>query len=361
MSSSLVSVVLPTYNRSELLPEAVNTVLGQTYENLELILIDDGSDDDTLEVLDRLEQNGDRIRVLTHDTNRGLSTARNTGIEASRGKYIAFQDDDDFWLPEKIEQQVSLFEQADESVGLVYAQTLMSPENLIEPWDETLWKQEGDLSRQAYLRDPVFPDHGMVLRDALDNVGLYDEDQPSARDDTELWMRLAQHYEFSLLDEMQMIYRRQPDSMTRDWEQRAESLVYMNEKHGKEIQSAYEAELGERLSFLEKNRQSDQEIMIWGCGEAGEKAMVELEAHDYRPIAFIESNPSQSEFKDRPVFSPAELLENYVKKPPYILVESLYGLEIGQLLNEMGFRSEHDYALNLLSPLRQNLPSVYFE
>ena len=99
-----VSVVIPTYNRADLLPRAIRSVLSQTYWNCELIIVDDCSTDNTREVVSTWTDS--RIRYIRHPENRHQSGAINTGIEHARGQYVAFLDDDDEWMPTKLEKQV---------------------------------------------------------------------------------------------------------------------------------------------------------------------------------------------------------------------------------------------------------------
>ena len=100
----LVSVVIPTYNRADLIDRAINSVIEQSYKNLEIIVVDDNSQDKTAEVVNSLGDN--RIHYYYHNTNLGGSAARNTGVNKSQGKYIAFLDSDDVWLPHKLENQL---------------------------------------------------------------------------------------------------------------------------------------------------------------------------------------------------------------------------------------------------------------
>ncbi len=114
----LISVVLPTFNRKRLLPRAINSVLNQTYKNLELIIIDDGSTDNTEEIVKAYSDT--RIRYCKQKLNRGGSAARNAGIKLAKGELISFQDSDDEWLPEKLERQVRKFSEVGDDVGVIY-------------------------------------------------------------------------------------------------------------------------------------------------------------------------------------------------------------------------------------------------
>ena len=111
----LVSVMIPTYNRAYIICGAIDSVLAQTYKNFEVIVIDDGSTDNTRELLARY---GDAIRYI-HQPNAGLAAARNTGLAAARGEFVAFQDSDDLWLPWKLEGQMAVMA-VDERIGLCW-------------------------------------------------------------------------------------------------------------------------------------------------------------------------------------------------------------------------------------------------
>ncbi|PLX70547.1 MAG: glycosyl transferase [Denitrovibrio sp.] len=107
----LVSIILPMYNDEKFIKEAVSSVLSQTYENWEMIIIDDASTENSLEIIEDFASNDSRIRVFSFDKNKGLSEARNKAIEEAGGKYIAFLDSDDLWLPEKLERQIDFMKE----------------------------------------------------------------------------------------------------------------------------------------------------------------------------------------------------------------------------------------------------------
>jgi len=110
MNSELISVIIPTYNRAKSITRSIITVLNQTYENYELIVIDDCSTDSTKKILQSFSDK--RIIYVRHLYNQGAAAARNTGIKIAKGKYIAFQDSDDEWLPKKLEKQMKVFKTA---------------------------------------------------------------------------------------------------------------------------------------------------------------------------------------------------------------------------------------------------------
>lgn len=115
----LISVCIATHNRALLLPRAIRSVLGQTYRNLECIVVDDASTDNTSEIVKSFARD-ERLIYIRHEENRHVSATRNTGIDHANGKFVAFLDDDDIWLPSKLETQVHLILRLPEKVGLVY-------------------------------------------------------------------------------------------------------------------------------------------------------------------------------------------------------------------------------------------------
>lgn len=114
-----VSIVMPSYNRADFLPRAIDSVLNQTFQDYELVIVDDGSTDGTKQVLKEYQAKSNKIRVITHKVNRGVSAARNTGNENARGKYIAVLDSDDFFYPNYLENVVPFMEKNPEVVLLV--------------------------------------------------------------------------------------------------------------------------------------------------------------------------------------------------------------------------------------------------
>ena len=115
-----VSVIIPTYNRAHLVGRAIQSVLEQTYKDFELIVIDDGSNDNTEYIIKEFQKKDKRIKYIAYKKNKGGSAARNAGIKSSKGEYIAFLDSDDEWLSEKLEKQIRLFSSMPAKVGVIY-------------------------------------------------------------------------------------------------------------------------------------------------------------------------------------------------------------------------------------------------
>lgn len=196
----LVSVIIPTYNRAELVVQAVESVLNQTYRKMEIIVVDDGSTDNTREVLREYEE---EIEYIYQNRRSERSKARNDGFRHSKGDYIAFLDSDDLWLPTKIEKQVQVLDEKPD-VGLVYAGVEFVDMNG-NPYPGKICWDALERKRQSLYEDLMTdniigaPSTVMVRRFCLSKVGLFDESMVTC-EDLDLWRRLAQHCEFHKID-----------------------------------------------------------------------------------------------------------------------------------------------------------------
>jgi glycosyltransferase involved in cell wall biosynthesis len=187
----LVSAIIPTYNRAHFVSEAIDSVLAQTYTNFEIVVVNDGSADDTMHVL---QAYGTRIRVV-NKPNGGLTSARNRGIVESRGELIAFLDDDDKWLPHKLEKQVPEF--ADPDVCLVHTAGRFI--NEATGWDKTQFV--GDIGFHELLAMHVIYGQTVVVRKSvIDELGPFDAEYNSSVEDLELWLRIAQNHKIKGID-----------------------------------------------------------------------------------------------------------------------------------------------------------------
>lgn len=194
-----VSVILPTYNRSGKLRESIKSVLGQTYEDFELIVVDDGSTDDTADVVDNFDD--DRVEYIRHSQNKGAAAARNTGARNSSGSILAFQDSDDVWLEDKLSKQVDCFNDPSADPSIVYTgfwrisgdskEYLPSPERC---------NKEGDIRSSLAGGNFIATQVAAVSKTAFEAVGGFDESLPRLQD-WDLWIRMSENYEFKLVDE----------------------------------------------------------------------------------------------------------------------------------------------------------------
>jgi len=202
-NTPLVSVVIPAYNMARFLPEAVRSVLEQTYQNFEIHVIDDGSTDETEKVMKAFVSNP---KVHYHyQTNRGESGARNAGLRVSNGEFIAFCDADDMWERNKLEVQTGCFREHPER-GVVYTNTLHVDidNNPVETYQTT--RHSGKITSKLLLQNCVTGATSMIRTKYLDAVGFYDESLRVGQD-YDMWLRLSTVCEFYYLDEITYRYR----------------------------------------------------------------------------------------------------------------------------------------------------------
>ncbi len=215
MDERLVSVVIPTYNYAHFVTGAVESALAQTYTDREVIVVDDGSTDDTR---DRLAPFDGRIRYI-HQENRGLSAARNTGIQAARGALVAFLDSDDLWHPEKLAVQARYLEEHPEVALLASDHLDMHTSEIGEvDWprfDGSRAIGAHPVSFEQLVIGSRFGACGVVARRwCFDEVGLFDETLRSA-EDVDMWIRIASRFPVAKMEFSLWVYRHHGASMHR--------------------------------------------------------------------------------------------------------------------------------------------------
>ena len=220
-----VSAIIPTYNRAYIVLEAVESVLGQTYRDFEIVVVDDGSTDNTAEIVRGI---GDpRIRYITHEKNKGCSAAYNSGIAAARGDLVGFLDSDDRWKPDYLERQVGFFERHPE-VDAVFTDTEVrfstwqapSLISLMQAFPKLL-KGHPDSeevvlsSREMYLclleEVPIKPSAVVVKRELFRRAGTFDEAWPSGTD-WELFLRFSYSARFGFINRVLVSQQQTSDS-----------------------------------------------------------------------------------------------------------------------------------------------------
>jgi glycosyltransferase involved in cell wall biosynthesis len=204
----VVSIIIPTYNRAALLANAIQSVRLQTYSDFELIIVDDASTDNTREVAKDFHDS--RIQYLPLVHNRGVSTARNAGLKECRGKYIAFLDSDDEWVPEKLAKQIQVFETSDEKVGAIYSSINIIDGQAIQQKDNQV-TIAGDIYENLLYQNFVgTPSSVIVKRESLTAETLFD---PLLRcaEDWDFWLQIAKNWHFARITEPLIIYRNHND------------------------------------------------------------------------------------------------------------------------------------------------------
>ena len=245
MFQELVTAIITTHNRLELLKRAIESVFAQTYNNIELIVVDDASTDGTSKYC---TQQPLRYIFIPKEESKGGNYARNQGIRAAKGKYVAFLDDDDYWLPTKIEKQVALIESKDcelvhcgRKLEIVKGDKVIYRDLLPNPLDY------GDMHKKILLTICTTTTNILAKRDALFEVGLFDENLRFWQE-YELTIRLAQRKPFYFVNEVLSVYRIDTSDchrLTNKYEKWKDAVRYIHKKH---------ARLYGRLNSIERFR-----------------------------------------------------------------------------------------------------------
>ena len=207
-----MSVIIPTYNRAHYICEAVESVLAQTYKNVEIIVVDDGSTDGTEEVLSLYRG---RIRYF-YQENRGPSAARNAGIQKSTGPYIAFLDSDDLWMPDKLDLQVRYLSEHPD-YGLVHTDHedwIVRDGAVVEVRPDHYDSHHiGYIFPEMFLRNEVSTPTVLLRKVCLNKVGYFDENL-LLFEDHDLWLRIARYYKIGYINKKLAVFRRHGDNIT---------------------------------------------------------------------------------------------------------------------------------------------------
>jgi glycosyltransferase involved in cell wall biosynthesis len=268
MMVPLISVVITTHNRAEVLPRAIESVFAQTYDNYDIHIVDDGSSDTTRHVAESMVAGRENVHYWRHENRKGLSAARNTGIENSCGEYIAFLDDDDEWKPQSLQKRIGLLENLTpeeiSKTGVLYTgcEIHIVDENRVSL---NMPRMKGNI-RQAICRADIYsiPSTCMFSRGVLERIGGFDENLLSSVDH-DIWMNLAKHnYHAHAIDEPLTItfLRKNPKCMTAETSTRIQGVEqYLNKwqdvfeewfgaKKGKKYLTRYRRRVLTRLAAM---------------------------------------------------------------------------------------------------------------
>lgn len=220
-----VSIIIPTYNRARYLPEAINSVIDQTYHAYEIIVIDDGSSDETHKIVDDfISKYPEKLRYY-HQENRGPAAARNKGIQESKGEYISFLDSDDLWLPQKLEKSITFLERFNFdwicTASYRIKDITKGIEKDVRKIDSSFLDSSGKklnlLQGGIFLFSevPLYLPSILARKECFDRVGLFDEAYRIG-EDTDMWLRFEEaDLKGGYLDEPLFIYRTSNNNITK--------------------------------------------------------------------------------------------------------------------------------------------------
>lgn len=231
----LVTVLIPAYNSSAYIEETVNSVLSQTYKNFELIIIDDESTDDTLNVIDRLSKKDNRISFFQIQHSGRPAIPFNHGLRAAKGKYVAFLGSDDLWSKYKLQEQVEFLEKNPDKV-LVYSMSItfgnvnvFSPKYEVLPLPFRAAKTHSDLIR---IGNTVPASSVLARLDVVIKSGCHDEDPELMLEDYHLWLKMTEYGDMGFIPKIHLYYRVHDKQFSGDWQAKRARLKYLAMKTG---------------------------------------------------------------------------------------------------------------------------------
>jgi glycosyltransferase involved in cell wall biosynthesis len=258
-----VSIIIPTYNRANFIGETIQSILNQTFQDFEIIVVDDGSTDNTKKIIDGFIKQSEKIKYLYQNHCGRPSIPRNYGFKISTGKYLAFLDSDDLWLPKKLEKQINVLEK-NINVGFVDCKNIIINEFGSEIKGSYKFPiYNGDVFRELLKSNIILtPGSVIIKRDVIEKIGNFDESLLSL-DDWDLWIRISKYYGFAYINEPLFKYRVHINNVTATLPQRnaEEQIIYIFEKHKNDYKDAqpdyYYKGLRETGSFYCKTNKAD--------------------------------------------------------------------------------------------------------
>ncbi|MBD2345352.1 glycosyltransferase family 2 protein [Anabaena subtropica] len=273
-----VSVVIPAYNAITYLPETIKCLAKQTFDDFEVIIVDDGSLDETAQWVSQLQD--PRIKLITQ-VNQGSSGARNTGIKHSQGEFIAFMDADDFWQPTKLEKQVEALQKKPE-VALVYTWVAYIDEAGKPTGRIVKHNAEGQVWEKFTERNLIeCGSVPMIRRHCFENVGLFDTSIDAAPD-WDMWLRLAACYPFAVIKEPLVSYRQHSNNKSKNYPKLLHDFRTIIEK-------AFQSAPFEVLHLRNRSYGNLNLLIAWKCIQSKDK--------DYKKADLFRRQALKHDFK----------------------------------------------------------------
>jgi glycosyltransferase involved in cell wall biosynthesis len=253
-----VTVIIPTYNRAQFIHLAITSVLAQTFQDYEIVIVDDASTDNTELIVKSFSC--EKIRYIRHDKNKGEAEARNTGVKNSQGEFIAFIDDDDEWMTEKLERQVKLINQCEKRVGAIYTGILVIDMESRKKVDHIVPQKRGYIYNDLLAEKcPMAPSTLLLKEECFKKVGSFDASIKYGTD-YDMWIRIAKEYYFEYIEDPLVKYYIHNNKLSGNYANFAEGAEAILAKYGKVLSknkiglSRHLFELG--LAYCESERAS---------------------------------------------------------------------------------------------------------
>lgn len=234
----LVSVIIPAFNSEKYIAETINSALCQTYRNIELIIVDDGSTDRTLEIVKQISLKDNRVKYFSIPPAGRPSVPRNFGIQKANGEFIAFLDSDDLWIKEKLDYQVKYLLQNQDKIFVYSMCVTFGNVSFFSPFYEVLpllfkiSKSHNDLINKG---NSIQPSTVLVRKAHLLEVNGFDEDPELKVEDYDLWIRLSMLGSFGFIPRVLTLYRIHASQFSADWEKKKNRIKYLAKKRNLDL------------------------------------------------------------------------------------------------------------------------------
>jgi len=262
----LISVIIPTYNRANLLSRAIKSVLNQDYQNFELIIIDDGSTDGTDKVVRDFQDKDKRIKYIWQVNSGSPAKPKNTGIKNAKGKFIAFLDSDDEWLAEKLEKQIKLFKISNVSnLGFVGCNAIVIDRKNKNEWEHKITKYK-NIFKALLINDFILSSSSMMVKkEVFNKIGIFDE-KLSVGEDWDMWIRISRKYDFDFVPEFLFKYYIHNSNITNtlNFEKQMKDIEYIFKKYKRYY------EINPKIYSI-RLRNDGTKYILWGRTHEGRK------------------------------------------------------------------------------------------
>lgn len=229
-NNPMVSVIIPCYNAVTTISKTLDSLYGQTFRDFEIVVVNDGSTDDSASIIEPYVKKFNGILNLINQTNQGQTVAKNVGIKNTMGQLIAFLDSDDIWRPEKLESQVALM-QSNPDMGLYYTNAYKINENGDRIGTITaLPSYRGKCFSEILLRNNIVASSVMIRREMIDQVGFFDESL-EACENWDLWIRTTKVAPIDFIDRPLTLYRVHSGNMSKNLDKMYRSRLKLIDKH----------------------------------------------------------------------------------------------------------------------------------